>query len=84
MSSEDEKPRPIEQLCVSLTNSESGPESPSRHYDRFGPVLFAGCWQWCHVQPDAPDWPVRHGFARISNDLPAIYTHEAILLSISP
>jgi hypothetical protein len=33
MSSEDEKPRPIEQLCVSLTNSESDPESPSWHYD---------------------------------------------------
>jgi hypothetical protein len=32
MSSE-EKRRPIEQLCVSLANSESGPESPSWHYD---------------------------------------------------
>jgi hypothetical protein len=31
MSSE-EKYRPIEQLCVSLTNSEPGPESPSWHY----------------------------------------------------
>ena len=28
--------------------------------------------------------PVRHGLARISNGLPAIYTHETILLSISP
>jgi hypothetical protein len=26
----------------------------------------------------------RHGFARISNDLPAIPTHETILLSIPP
>ena len=32
MSSED-KPRPIEQTWPCLTNSESGPESPSWHRD---------------------------------------------------
>ncbi len=29
----EEKHRPIEQPCVSVTNSESGLESPSWHYD---------------------------------------------------
>lgn len=53
MSSE-EKPQPIEQEWVCLTNSESGPESPSWHYD----VLRQTAQRYESGQEHPVDWQI--------------------------
>lgn len=59
MSSE-EKPRPIEQLSVSLTNSDSDLESPPRHHGVLRQT--AQRYEGGHEQPI--DWPTAKGELR--------------------
>ena len=59
MSSE-EKPRSIEQLSISLTNSDSDLESPSWHHDALRQT--AQRYEGGHEQPI--DWPTGKGELR--------------------
>ncbi len=59
MSSE-EKPRPVVQLSVSLTNSDSDIESPSWHHDALRQT--AQRYEGGHEQPI--DWPTAKGELR--------------------
>lgn len=56
----EEKPRPIEQLSVSLTNSDSDLESPSWHRDALRQTALR--YEGGHAQPI--DWPTAKGELR--------------------